>query len=52
MPNSIENKEELKLLKTLVRSQRYQLEKLNDVNKNIKKLNNELNQKFEVDEEF
>lgn len=52
MPNSIENKEELRSLKTLVRSQMYQLEKLNETNKKIEKLESELNQKFEVDEEF
>ena len=42
MPNSIENKEELRSLKTLVRSQTYQLEKLNEVNKSIERLNSEL----------
>lgn len=42
MPNSIENKEALRSLKTLVRSQTYQLEKLNETNKKIEKLNNEL----------
>ena len=42
MPNSIESKEDLRSLKALVRSQTYQLEKLNEVNKNIDNLELEL----------
>lgn len=42
MSNSVEIKEDLRSLKTLVRSQIYQLEKLNEINKRIDKLNSEL----------